>query len=460
MSNQDTRNNSLLESNHIMSSIIGISLPMMITGLLDALYNMVDSIFVGRFVGEKALAALAINNTIQIFLLALSVLYGAGMVSIVSRGLGAKNYAKVNDTIVNGIALCFLTTSIVSLSILFNLDHVLMFLGSSIETLPYSRQYGQVILWFGFLVPTNGVLMGILRSRGEVKTIMKLAFLGAISNIVLDAIFIIGFGWGVAGAAWATISAQFIVTIILFKTIMDIYQIHFELHYLKKMSWSLVSEIYSIGISNFLRVATFAIMGMQANKTLSSYGTEALAAFGIVNRILHLAYQPIFGSNLGTQALIGYNYGANRFLKVKEIIIKAILFATGLGIVPSILFVWAPKELFELFTKSPEIIAYTQDASRIAGITFFLYGIQISSSGALIAMGHPKEALILSVIRPSIMVFGVSILPKFIGITGVWAIFPFTDIISTIITVVFMSKELSALKKREQCMKDLLYKPS
>ncbi|MGL4676163.1 MAG: MATE family efflux transporter [Brevinema sp.] len=455
MSDTKQDQHSLLNDDRIMYSIIAISLPMMATGLVEALYNMVDSIFVGRFVGEKALAALTINSTIQNFLLALSSLYGSGMASIISRALGANNTQKVNDTIVNGAFLCFVSTLIFSLILLFYLDPILLYLGSSSETLSYSREYGQVILWFGFLAPTNGVMMGILRARGEVKSIMKMALLGASLNVGLDALFIVIFGWGVAGAAWATILAQLIVTVILIREIIHFYRVHFEWHYIKRMTWSLIKEIYSIGISNFLRVLTFVIMGISTNKVLALYGTSALAAYGIVMRFVHLAYQPIFGSNLGTQSLIGYNYGANRFLKVQNIIFKGITFATLLGIFPSLLFIGAPDFVFELFTDSPDIIAYTNAASKTIGTTFFLYGLQIFSSGALLAMGHPKEALFLSLLRPCLMVFGVNTLPWIFGISGVWLTFPFTDIFSTIATIFIIVRELKQLKKREEALKQI-----
>ena len=454
--NSSLKNNSnLLDSDNITTSILAISFPMMITGFSDALYNMIDSIFVGQFIGEKALAALAINNTIQITLLALASLYAVGISSIISRALGAKNYKKVNETIVNGVFLAFISVTLLSLIILVHLDSILIFMGSSEDVLQYSREYSQIILWFGFLIPVNNVLGSALRAKGEVKVIMSLALLGAVLNIVLDALFIISFEWGVSGAAWATILSQTVILLLLVTKVSEKYHLHFEFHYLKRISKAMVFEIYSIGIANFLRVFTFALMGLSANKILSNYGAAAVASFGVINRILHLAYQPIFGSNLGTQALIGYSYGANKFAKVNKIIITSIILATIMGIIPSILLVWAPVSLFILFTSSVDIIAFTQEASRTIGATFFLYGIQIFSTGALLAMGHPKEALFLSVIRPVLMVLFINVLPHFFGIQGVWYTFPVTDTVSTMITLVIIIRELKMLKKREDNLKKL-----
>ncbi len=442
------KQNPLLDSDNIMYSIVRISLPMMATGLSDALYNMVDSIFVGNFVDERALAALTVNNIIQNFLLALSTLYGAGIVSIVSRALGAKNYSKVNDTIVNGGFLCFATTAFFSYMLLLNLDPVLFYLGSSLETLVYSRQYASVILFFGFLVPTNGVLMGVLRARGEVRSIMMLAVLGASANITLDFIFIVILRWGVSGAAWATICSQSVVTFFLLRRIHYFYNISFNFSYLRRMSFKMVAEIYSIGISNFSRVFTFVLMGISANAALAPHGTAALAAYGIVQRIMQMAYQPIFASNLGTQSLIGYNYGAGRYAKVGDIIRKAVMFATLLGIPPAIVLLSQPHAIFNMFTDSELTLQYADSMSRVVGSTFFLYGLQVFSTGALLAMGRARIAFFVSILRPAVMVLCMNILPRVMGLSGVWTTFPVTDLIGSTITALVMVRELRNLKTK------------
>lgn len=456
MNNDASENSNILESDDITRSILTISFPMMISGFVTALYNTVDSVFVGRFIGDFALAALSINNVIQIFLSGFGNLFGVGITSIISRALGAKNHEKVENTLVNGLFFALITTIIISWITLIFLDPFLRFIGSSENVLHYSRDYGQIILWAGFLAPLNAILLGVLRAKGLVKNLMYYVIYGAITNIILDAIFIVVFGWGVRGAALATIIAQGLVSVLTFNQVTKAYRVRFYIHYLKNLQLSLVLEILSIGISNFLRVSTFAIMGIVANRALAIYGATAVAAYGIVNRILHLAYQPIFGSNLGTQSLIGYNYGANQFLKVKNIILKAYGFSTILGLIPSIFLVWGPDFLFTMFTNSPEIILYTKQAARAAGLTFFLYGFQIFSMGSLLAMGHPKEALILSLLRPCLMVFFVSVFPQFMGISGVWYTFPFTDIVSTILTAIVMIREMALLKKREEIRKNIL----
>lgn len=445
----------LLASDNIIKSMIILSVPMMVSGFVDALYNLVDSIFVGNFVGSKALAALAVNNTIQVGLLAVGALFSVGIASIISRALGARNHAKVEKTLITGIVIGFLTTLSMSYLMLMFLDNILRAIGSSEEVLSYSREYGSVILRGGFILPLNSILGGSLRAKGLSKKVMILMLCGALTNIFLDALFIIMFGWGVSGAAWATISAQMLVTILALNMVISEYQLKFNALNYKNLSLPLFGEILLIGGPAFLRSGIFALMNLTANRQLSPYGAEAVAAFGIVNRMMHLAYQPIFGSNLGLQPMIGYNYGARHYLKVKQIIKKGIVAGTIVGLIPSILLVMTPVFLFRLFTDSPEIITYAEKISFAVGLTFFMYGYQIISSGALQAIGHPKEAFILSLARPIIMVLTMNILPKFIGMAGVWYTFPITDITNSLLTAVIMNKEFKLLTRKQHALQDL-----
>lgn len=443
----------LLESDNITSSIIQISLPMMITGFVEAFYNTVDSIFVGKFVGELALAALAVNIVLNMTLLSIGSLFSVGVTSIISRALGAKNYEKVQNVLVNGLAISFVSLLILSLMMLRFLDSILIYMGSAENVLAYSRDYAEVLLWGGFVIPLNGILFGMLRSKGSVKSIMFLSVLGAFVNIVLDALFIIVFQWEVKGAAYATIIAQLLILFIALYKVFKEFHIKLSTKYFHYLTWDLIWEILSIGVPNLLRMMVFTMMGVTANRALAPYGVAAVASFGIMNRIMHLAYQPIFGSNLATQTLIGFNYGANRFIKVKKIILQGYLIATILGFIPTIIFISVPKGLFQLFTNKIEILTYLYTATKIIGATFFLYGFQIFSTGSLLAMGHPKQALFLSLFRPCVMVASMIILPMYLHELGVWVSFPLTDIISSIATAVIMYYELKQLQKRNDALK-------
>ncbi|MGL4394157.1 MAG: MATE family efflux transporter [Brevinema sp.] len=453
MFDQEDKSISLLESDDISSSIVKISLPMMVTGFVEALYSMIDSIFVGRFVGHLALAALAVNGVIHMLLLSMGSMFAVGTSSVLSRALGAKNFDKVKQTLITSIVISVVSLTALSLMMLMELDPILRYMGSSEDVLAYSRDYAEVLLWFGFVLPLNGVLLTALRSKGAVKILMNLSLLGAGLNIILDALFIIVFGWEVKGAAYATIISQVVVLYLAFVKVSSEYKIKLtQMHY---FSVPVVKEIFSIGILNFIRMMTFTLMNVIANRALAPFGAAAVAAFGILNRFLHLAYQPIFGSNLGTQTLIGYNYGANRFIKVKNIITKGYTLATIIGIIPSIIFIIAPVPMFYLFTDDPIIINYLTVGTRVVGLTFFLYGFQIFSTGALIAMGHKTEAFCLSIFRPAVMALSMAILPKFYNEFGVWASFPVTDVLSSVLVAVIMFYEINKLKRKEEMLQKI-----
>ncbi|MGL4366855.1 MAG: MATE family efflux transporter [Brevinemataceae bacterium] len=447
--NSSTENSEhLLESSNIIRSILIVSVPMMLSGFVDALYNAVDSVFVGRFVGELALAALAINNIIQIFLIAVGSLFGVGAGSLISRALGAKNTTKVRLVLINSLVVGFIFGVLISILILYFLDTILVFMGSSENVLYFSREYAQVILLGGFIQPLNTITLAILRAKGLVKNVMQLVVLGAFSNICLDAVFIIYFQWGVAGAAFATILSQFVILVLSLLQIKKSYLFYFTFFDLRRISWKICMEILSIGVTHFSRVCTFVLMATAANRVLSSYGPAMVAGYGIVNRILHLAYQPIFGSNLGTQTLIGYNYGANRFLKVKNIILKGMIFSTIIGLLPSIILSTASEKLFYIFTDSLDVVQFARQGANIVGLTFFLYGFQVFASGSLVAMGHPTQALILSLFRPLVLLVLTLILPKFFQQTGVWYAFFMTDILNTLFSALIIFRELNILKKK------------
>ncbi|MGL4388590.1 MAG: MATE family efflux transporter, partial [Brevinema sp.] len=451
---EEDKSISLLESDNITSSIVRISLPMMVTGFLDALYSMIDSIFVGRFVGKLALAALAVNGVLHMILLSVGGLFAVGTSSVLSRALGAKNYHKVKQTLVTSILTSVVILVFLSLLVLLKLDNILRYMGSSEDVLYYSRDYAQVLLWFGFVIPLNAVLLTALRSKGAVKILMIFSLTGSLTNIMLDALFIVVFGWEVKGAAFATIISQLIVLVLAFNRVSSEYKIKITQFYF--FHFPVVKEIFSIGILNFLRMTTFTLMNVIANRALAIYGATAVASYGILMRFLHLAYQPIFGSNLGTQTLIGYNYGANRFLKVKHIILKGYTLATIIGFIPTIIFLIAPVPMFYLFTDDPKIIHYLVSAIRMVGTSFFLYGFQIFSTGALIAMGHKKEAFWLSILRPMIMAIAMAILPIFYQEFGVWLAFPVTDTLSSLLIAFVMYYELSKLKRKEALLQRAL----
>lgn len=448
----------LLNSDNLLSAMFKLALPMMISGFVAAFYNTVDSVFVGRYVGDFALAALAVNNTIQVSIIAMSALFSVGVSSIISRSLGAGNKEKARSVLITGLGSSFLGLILFAWSLLFNLDKVLLWIGSPPEVLAYSRQYGGVILWFAFIGPVNDVLSAGLRASGLAHWVMALMLTGAFSNIVLDALFIIVFGWGVTGAAVATVIAQVIVCVVAFLLVNRHYDIGFRISkIIMQIRPKIFLEIVSVGFPATIKSSIFALMNLSANRALTSFGADAVAGFGVIYKIIQLAYQPIFGFNLGVQPFIGYSYGSNRFEKVRRIIFTANGAAMVMGLFPMAFLLFAPEPLFRLFTKSDTIIAYTRACSISMGLTFFLYGFQMTSTGAAMAMGHTMSSLLMACFRPAVMAFLMIYLPPVLGVNGVWATFPITDIISSLFIFWMLRREFQLLKKKESLSNEVFH---
>ncbi|MGL5255023.1 MAG: MATE family efflux transporter [Brevinema sp.] len=439
----------VLQSDQITESIWTLAIPIMISGFVIALYNTVDSIFVGRYVGNLALAALAVNNVIQISIIAMSALFTVGVSSIISRALGARKKEKAVQALVTGLFFGFITMLIFAWLVLFNLNKILLWIGSPPEVLNYSRQYGGIILWFAFIGPINDILNASLRASGYSQWVMGLVLIGGVSNVVLDALFIIVFQWGVTGAAIATVLSQIIVCISASGIVKKAYHLSFPRDFIK-IKPNLIKEIAYIGLPASLKSGVFVLMNLTVNRSLAPFGSDAIAGFGVIYKVIHLAYQPIFGFNLGVQPLIGYNYGAGLYEKVRKIIRIANINAIILGLFPAFLLMLAPMPFYRLFTSSEAIILHIRNCSFLMGITFYLYGFQMVSTGATLAMGHTFASLLMSCGRPFIMILVMAISPYFFGIYGVWLAFPITDIINSFYIAYMLKKEFKKLIKKEK----------
>lgn len=439
--------NTVLDDDNILPLILKLSFPIMIGSLIDALYNTIDSIFVGRFVGRDALAALTINNTIQITLMAIGATLSVGTGVVISQALGAKKYKIVNEALLNGLVAAFFCTIIWSWSMLFNLDNILLFIGSAQSFLVHTRDYASIILWVSFVPVMNGVMSAVLRAKGYANLSMWVLAIGAVMNIILDSLFIVVFGWGVKGAALATVFSQMIVSVFSFVFIVQKYQFHFKDFFRNRINFPLMGEICLIGLAPGVRLATFTLMSFIVNKTLQGYGVQALAAYGIVNRIVNLAFMPIFGCNLGSQPVIAFNYGARRFDRIMEATKVSIAIVTLIGAFATALFLWSPHWLFSLFTSDVGTVDQSIEAMRIMGVFFVIFGMQMVIAGFTQSTGFVRLSLFLALSRPLMNIIGFLIFPPVFGLQGVWYTYPFADIVNSIFALAVLYWIKPRLKK-------------
>ncbi|MGL4676161.1 MAG: MATE family efflux transporter [Brevinema sp.] len=443
------------EDNNIVKLLCILAFPTVVSGLVDSLYNTVDSIFIGRFVGNEGLAALSVINIIQLMYISIGVLFSVGNSSIVSRALGAQHPERAKSSLIHSFWSLFILSSTISLIILANLDSFLMLIGASERTLPYAKSYGGIILWTGFLLPINNMLMGAFRAKGEALRSTYLNILGASMNIMLDALFIIVFQLGVAGAAWATAISQGIIFILALRRVMKLYHTNLLLNNRSEISPNFIKEIVQVGTPTGIRLILFVGVYSVANVILVAYGDDYLSAFGVFNRLIMLLAMINISLSIGSQPLIGMNYGAKLYGRVREIIMVTLKVGMGVSLSASV-FLWvAPASIYGIFTTDENIIKICQEISMHQSYTYIGWGIYICVAEALQAMGHAKESFWLSILYPLVVILCFIIFDRLWGLLGIFWAFPFSYLVVGVIAGIFLWYELNRLHKKNEALRHI-----
>jgi putative MATE family efflux protein len=441
----------LAESN-IRKLLFKLSLPATIGMLVMALYNVVDTIFVGRGVGAYAIGGLSIVFPIQMFIMALGLLMGMGGASLISRSIGAGDLSKANRTYGNVLlSNIFWGIIITSVGLIYT-KPILKLFGATPKLMPHAATYMRIIILnatvFIFLMSSNN----ILRSEGRAKTAMGSMLISAITNIILDPIFIFGFGMGIKGAALATVIAQLTTSIyILFffssrKTTIDL-----KWKYLKP-DLKIIKEIYAIGISAFFRSVGQSILIVIVNNGLGKYGGSIyIAAFGAVNRLISFAIMPLIGIAQGMQPIVGYNFGAKRFMNTLKSLKYAVIYATILATSSFILILLIPQTIMSIFSSDPQLVKIGTHIIKTIIVALPIVGFQINGAMFYQATGKAVPAFILTTSRQILFLIPLLlILPNFLQIQGILYSFPIADILSATLTFVFLLSEIKNIKRKYQ----------
>lgn len=447
-----TKSRESLLNESIINLLIKFSAPAMVGMMVNALYNLVDTIFVGKGVGTLAITALAVAFPIQMVMMAIAQTVGIGSASIISRALGAGDKERADEVVGGAIALNLVSTLIfVILGLLF-LNPLLRLFGASETVLPYAREYMQVIfvgmVFFAFSMSSNN----FIRAEGNAKMAMYSMILGAVSNMILDPILIFGFKMGVQGAAIATVISQILssIFIILYFTsgksalALRLKDIHIKV--------KLSREIIKVGSASFARQISGSILSMIINNSLLYYGGDmAIAIMGVSMRLLMFLVMPIFGIVQGFQPIVGFNYGARQFGRVKEALKVASLFATGYVFIGFLVIMIWPQVMLGVFSNDVELIQAGVTPLRIMNVFLPLIGFQALAASLFQAIGKSKPALILTMSRQIIFFIPlVLILPLFFKLTGVWMATPGADLLSFIVTGIWVMKEMQLLDQQQE----------
>ncbi|MDO4320326.1 MAG: MATE family efflux transporter [Bacteroidales bacterium] len=423
--------------------LVQYSVPAIIAAVATSLYNIIDSIFIGRGVGPMAISGLAITFPLMNLVVGFCTLIAVGGATISSIFLGQKAIDRATDVVNNVMTLCIIHSVVFGGLTLLFLDEILYFFGATSETIPYAREFMQVILYG---TPISYVFIGlnnIMRATGYPKKAMISALLSVAVNLVLAPIFIFTFKWGIKGAALATICGQssaFIWVLVHFCSKKSF--VHFDL----KRKWlvgNLVKRIYAIGLSPFLMNATACFVVVFLNKSILDvagvYGNIAIGAYGIINRTTMFFVMIVFGVTQGMQPILGFNYGARNWQRVVETLRKGIWIGIGITTIGWIVTEAFPDAVSSMFTTDELMIRIARAGFRIYFIAYPVVGCQIVIQNYFQSIGHPRLSIFLSLTRQLIFLVPLLwILPRHFGIDGVWGSMAASDMLAFVLALVTM----------------------
>lgn len=443
----------ILETKPIGKLLLQYSIPAIIAMTVTSVYNIIDSIFIGHGVGPLAISGLALTFPLMNLIIAFSTLIGVGGAAISSIYLGQKDDLKATEVLHNVFILCIIAGFCFGGLSWYFLDEILVFFGASPETLPYARDFMQVLLLGN---PVSFLFIGlnnVMRATGYPRKAMLSSLLTVGVNVILAPVFIFHLHWGIRGAATATILAQICGLIWVLNHFLHASSyIHFRKGYYKLRKHIMIS-IFSIGMAPFLLNVCASAIVIILNHSFKTYGGDlAIGAYGIVNRVATLFAMVVIGLTQGMQPIIGYNFGARHFDRVRQTLKKVIWIAVIIMGVGWLLGEIIPAHIVSMFSDDMDLNVLAKVGLRITILSFPLVGAQIVITNFFQSIGKAKISILLSLARQLLFLIPLLyILPhvKQLGIYGVWGSMPVSDLLAFIAAVItlrwYLKKEFKAL---------------
>ena len=426
-----------------------LSLPAGVGMFVMALYNVVDTIFIGRTVGSLGIAGLSIVFPIQMLVMGVGQMIGIGGASLISRSLGAQNVNRAERTLGNAmLCICLLGIAITVIG-LSGSSFWLRLFGASEAVLPYARDYFNIILlgtvFRVFAMSANG----LVRAEGNARVPMIAMVVGAVLNIALDAVFIVGLRMGVSGAAIATVLAQVVsATYLMTYYLSHRGSLRIAMHNLVPER-SVMREILAIGVSSFVRTTAGSLVIVFVNRSLVAYGGDiAVAAFGVLHRVIMFFFMPLVSIAQGLQPVLGFNYGAGRYDRALRAIEISAIAATLLAALSFIIVFFFPAPISRVFTTDSALVSTGSHGAKLMFFVMYLLGFQMVGSVVFQAIGKAVPAFVTAISR-NVLFFlpAVLILPRFLGIDGVWASFPIADGLSFVLTLLLVLPQVRRFRR-------------
>ncbi|MCB0465430.1 MAG: MATE family efflux transporter [Aequorivita sp.] len=424
--------------------LIKQAVPASIGILVMSLNILVDTIFVGNWIGSIAIAAINVVLPVSFFIAALGMAIGIGGSSIISRALGADNKERALKTFGNQITLTLLlTTALVVFGLVF-INELIPAFGGKGDIFEPAKIYYRIVLYGVPLLALCMMGNNVIRAEGKPKFAMIAMIIPSVGNLVLDYILINLLDMGMEGAAWATtISYGLCFLYVLWFFISGKSELKISLQHFG-LDLPILKEMSALGFVTLSRQAVVSATYLLMNNILFDLGGESsVAAYGIIGRMLMFALFPVLGVTQGFLPIAGYNYGANKFPRVRESINKAIIYAAGLGLIIFTLIMIFPESIVSVFTTDKEILSETPHYMRWVFAATPIIAIQLIGSAYFQAIGKAVPALLLTLTRQGFFFIPlIFILPHYFGELGVWISFPAADVLSTIVTGYFLNREI------------------
>lgn len=438
----------MMEEGDITKTLFKLGIPMVVSMLVIALYNVVDTYFVSNL-GTQQSAAVSVAFPLSFYFSGVGLTLGVGAASYISRLLGGKNFKNANKV----ASVAFYTAGIISIILMIVcflfVEQILIFMGATETILPYALKYAHVFI-VSMLFSTINVCAGNLAiAQGEAKITLKAMIFGSVLNIILDPIMIRSMDMGVKGAGLATLISQIVTTLVYFKFFFG------KKSYVKmqlkefKPTVEIYREIIKVGISMLLLQALTGFSMSLISKNASIYGDAEVSAMGIVLRIVTLGTNVIFGFMKGYQPFVGYNYGAGNYDRVKNITRNAIKWSTVYCIIWMVIVILFSNSIMRIMINDAEVIRIGTRALKVNTAMFFTFGFQFTYATLYLSMGKALAGGILNIGRQGLFLIPIiMILTKFLAFDGVIYAQPVADIISTLITIPLAIKVINELNNR------------
>ena len=431
------------------------AIPAIIAQIAASLYNMIDSAFIGHIpnVGADAISGLATTFPFMNLSVAFGAMVGVGGATQLSVRLGQRDYDSAKNILGNLVTLNVLVGLIFAAVSFAFLDDILIFFGASENTLPYARDYMEVILLGNVVTHLYFGINATLRAAGHPQQAMYATILTVVMNVVLTPLLIFVFGMGIRGAALATILAQCVTLVWQAKILSNPNELLHLQRGIYKLKGHIVKGILSIGMSPFLINTAACMVVIIINKGLrnnSDNGDLSIAAYGISNRMQFIFVMIVLGLTQGMQPIVGYNYGAKHLDRVKKALVQTILWATLVTTVGFAVCEFIPGVVSRIFTTEPALIEKASWAMRVMSVFMPVIGFQIVTTNFFQSIGKVNKSIFLSLTRQVLMLIPLLlILPHYLDERGVWYSMPISDMVAAMLTVIMLIVQFRVWKREK-----------